>query len=85
MDKGKHGFDGQKCAHASSKPLAIQAVCPAGFSSPGPISAPAKLRGNRNGPDLPLRQSMNQEAGGKNPSRRTKTPRNRLISRSFVF
>ena len=41
MDKGKHGFDGQKCAHASSK-----------------------LRGNRNGPDLPLRQSMNQEAGG---------------------
>ena len=25
MDKGKHGFDGQKCAHASSKPLAIQA------------------------------------------------------------
>lgn len=25
MDKGKHGFAGQKCAHASSKPLAIQA------------------------------------------------------------
>ena len=46
------------------KTLGHTSVCPAGFSSPGPISAPAKLRGNRNGPDLPLRQSMNQEAGG---------------------
>ena len=31
MDKGKHGFDGQKCAHASSKPLAIQAYERSGY------------------------------------------------------
>ena len=24
VDKGKHGFDGQKCAHTSSKSLTIQ-------------------------------------------------------------
>ena len=43
VDKGKHGFDGQKCAHTSSKSLTIQQVFSAAFSSSGHISAPSKL------------------------------------------
>ena len=43
VDKGKHGFDGQKCVHTSSKPLTIQQVFSAAFSSSGHISAPSKL------------------------------------------
>ena len=43
IDKGRHGFDGQKCAHTSSKPLTIQQVFSAAFSSSGHISAPSKL------------------------------------------
>ncbi|MGM9670922.1 MAG: hypothetical protein ACI3XD_05025 [Oscillospiraceae bacterium] len=39
-----HGFDGQKNAHAASKPLTIQQVFSAGFSLPERFSAPAKLR-----------------------------------------
>ena len=40
---------------------------------------------SRNDSDLPLRQPTDQKAGGSNPSRRTKSPRNRLISRTFAF
>ena len=43
VDKGKHGFDGQKCAHTSSKPLPIHKVLPAAFSLSEHISAPSKL------------------------------------------
>ena len=43
VDKGKHGFDGQKCAHTASSPLAIRQVFPAGLFLSGHISAPAKL------------------------------------------
>ena len=43
IDKDTHGFDGQKNAHAASKPLSIHKVLPAGFSLPERISAPAKL------------------------------------------
>ena len=42
-DKDTYGFDGQKNAHAASKPLAIHKVLPAGFSLPERFSAPAKL------------------------------------------
>ena len=42
-DKGRHGFDGQKCAHTASCPLAIRQVFPAGLSLSEHISAPAKL------------------------------------------
>ena len=40
---------------------------------------------SRNDSDLPLRQPTDQKAGGSNPSRRTKSPRNHLISRTFAF
>ena len=43
IDKDTHGFDGQKNAHAASKPLSIHKVLPAGFSLPERFSAPAKL------------------------------------------
>ena len=43
VDKGKHGFDGQKCAHTASSPLAIRQVSPAGLFLSGHISAPTKL------------------------------------------
>ena len=43
IDKGRHGFDGQKYAHTASSPLEIRQVFPAGLSLPGHISAPAKL------------------------------------------
>ena len=43
IDKDTYGFDGQKNAHAASKPLPIHKVLPAGFSLPERISAPAKL------------------------------------------
>ena len=43
VDKGKHGFDGQKCAHTASNPLTIRQVFSAGLSLSGHISAPAKL------------------------------------------
>ena len=43
VDKGKHGFDGQKCAHTASSPLTIRQVFSAGLSLSGHISAPAKL------------------------------------------
>ena len=43
IDKGKHGFDGQKCAHTASSPLAIRQVLPAGLFLSGHISAPTKL------------------------------------------
>ena len=43
VDKDTHGFDGQKNAHAASKPLAIHKVLPADFSLPERISAPSKL------------------------------------------
>ncbi len=43
VDKGKHGFGGQKCAHTSSKSLTIRQVFSAAFSSSGHISAPSKL------------------------------------------
>ena len=39
----------------------------------------------RNDSDFALRQPTDQKAGGSNPSRRTKSPRNRLISRTFAF
>ena len=39
----------------------------------------------RNDSDFALRQPTDQKAGSSNPSRRTKSPRNRLISRTFVF
>ena len=41
--KDTYGFDGQKNAHAASKPLPIHKVLPAGFSLPERFSAPAKL------------------------------------------
>ena len=31
VDKGKHGFDGQKCVHTSSKPLTIRQYSPRPF------------------------------------------------------
>ena len=40
---------------------------------------------SRNDSDFALRQPTDQKAGGSNPSRRTKSPRNRLISRTFAF
>jgi hypothetical protein len=43
VNKGKHGFDGQKCAHTASSPLTIRQVFSAGLSLSGHISAPAKL------------------------------------------
>ena len=43
IDKGKHGFDGQKCTHTASSPLAIRQVLPAGLFLSGHISAPTKL------------------------------------------
>ena len=43
IDKGRHGFDGQKCAHTASSTLEIQQVFPAGLFLSGHISAPAKL------------------------------------------
>ena len=43
VDKGRHGFDGQKCTHTASSPLAIRQVFPAGLFLSGHISAPAKL------------------------------------------
>ncbi|WP_337593958.1 hypothetical protein [Vescimonas sp.] len=39
IDKGRHGFDGQKCAHTASRPLEIRQVFPAGLSLPEHISA----------------------------------------------
>ena len=45
MNKGKHGFTGQKSAHTASIPLTIRKVCSAGLSLSGRISAPAKLQG----------------------------------------
>ena len=39
VDKGRRGFDGQKCAHTASSPLEIRQVFPAGFSLSGHISA----------------------------------------------
>lgn len=45
MNKGKHGFAGQKSAHTASIPLTIRKVCSAGLSLSGCISAPAKLQG----------------------------------------
>ena len=43
VDKGRHGFDGQKCAHTASSPLTIRQVFSAGLFLSGRISAPAKL------------------------------------------
>ena len=43
IDKGRHGFDGQKCAHTASSPLAIRQVLPVGLFLSGHISAPTKL------------------------------------------
>ena len=43
VNKGRHGFGGQKCAHTSSKSLTIQQVFSVAFSSSGHISAPSKL------------------------------------------
>ena len=43
MNKGKHGFAGQKSAYTASIPLTK--VCSAGLSLSGCISAPAKLQG----------------------------------------
>ena len=43
IGKDTYGFDGQKNAHAASKPLPIHKVLPAGFSLPERFSAPAKL------------------------------------------
>ena len=40
---------------------------------------------SRNSSDFPLRQSTDQKTGGLNPSRHTKSPRNRLISMTFAF
>ena len=39
VNKGKLGFDGQKCAHTASSPLEIRQVFPAGLSLSGHISA----------------------------------------------
>ena len=39
VDKGRYGFDGQKCAHTASRPLEIRQVFPAGLSLSGHISA----------------------------------------------
>ena len=39
VDKGSHGFDGQKYAHTASSPLEIRQVFPAGLSLSGHISA----------------------------------------------
>lgn len=39
VDKGRHGFDGQKYAHTASSPLEIRQVFPAGLSLSGHISA----------------------------------------------
>ena len=44
INKGRHGFDGQKCPHTASSPLRIRHF-PAGLSLSGHISAPAKLQG----------------------------------------
>ena len=50
LDKGRHGFDGQKWAHTASSPLTIRQVFSAGLSLSGRISAPAKLPApDRNG------------------------------------
>ena len=43
IDKGRHGFDGQKCAHTASSPLTIRQVFSAGLFLSGHISAPTKL------------------------------------------
>ena len=43
IDKGRHGFDGQKCAHTASNPLTIRQVFSAGLFLSGHISAPTKL------------------------------------------
>ena len=43
LDKGRHGFGGQKCAHTASSPLTIRQVFSAGLFLSGRISAPAKL------------------------------------------
>ncbi len=43
VNKSSHGFDGQKCAHTASSPLAIRQVFPAGLFLSGRISAPTKL------------------------------------------
>ena len=43
INKGRHGFDGQKCPHTASSPLRIRHF-PAGLSLSGHISAPAKLQ-----------------------------------------
>ena len=39
VDKGRHGFDGQKYAHTASSPLEIRQVFPTGLSLSGHISA----------------------------------------------
>ena len=43
IDKGRHGFDGQKCAHTASSSLTIRQVFSAGLFLSGHISAPTKL------------------------------------------
>ena len=43
IDKSRHGFVGQKCAHTASSPLTIRQVFSAGLFLSGHISAPAKL------------------------------------------
>ena len=43
INKGRHGFDGQKCAHTASSPLKIRQVFSAGLFLSGHISAPTKL------------------------------------------
>ena len=50
IGKGKHGFDGPKCAHTASSALIIRQVFSAALSLSGRISAPAKLPApDRNG------------------------------------
>ena len=44
INKGRHGFDGQKYPPYCVKPLENTAVFPAGLSLSGHISAPAKLQ-----------------------------------------
>ncbi len=54
VNKGRHGFDGQKCAHTASSPLEIRQVFPAGLSLSGHISAPQRRAGRRVCPCQPM-------------------------------
>ncbi len=67
IDKGRHGFDGQKCAHTASSPLTIRQVFSAGLFLSGHWPLPA----HRVGRSFPAaRRQRNPQGRGRDGPRR---------------